>query len=58
MLCLLKGCGKCRGDLMQDGDEWRCIQCGYVYYPAHSSMGLQMSAEDFKPLETAGRLAT
>ena len=33
MLCLLKNCGKCGGDLLLDGDEWRCWQCGRYYYP-------------------------
>jgi len=33
MLYLLKGCGKCSGDLLMDTDEWRCFQCGRVYYP-------------------------
>ena len=33
MVCLLKNCGKCGGDLLLDGDEWRCWQCGRYYYP-------------------------
>ena len=33
MLCLLKNCRKCSGDLILDGDEWRCWQCGQYYYP-------------------------
>ncbi len=33
MLYLFKGCGKCSGDLLMDTDEWRCFQCGRVYYP-------------------------
>jgi hypothetical protein len=33
VLCLLKNCGKCGGDLLLDGDEWRCWQCGRYYYP-------------------------
>lgn len=33
MRCLLKSCRKCRGDLVLDGDEWRCWQCGRYYYP-------------------------
>ena len=40
MLYLFKGCGKCCGDLMLDGDEWRCFQCGRVYYPRRSPMEL------------------
>jgi len=37
MLCLLKNCRKCRGDLILDGDEWRCWQCGQYYYPMSES---------------------
>ena len=33
MLCKLKACRKCYGDLVLDGDEWRCWQCGLYYYP-------------------------
>ncbi len=33
MLCQLKACRKCCGDLVMDGDEWRCWQCGQYYYP-------------------------
>ena len=33
MLCKLKACRKCNGDLVLDGDEWRCWQCGLYYYP-------------------------
>jgi len=33
MLYLFKGFGKCSGDLVQEADEWRCFQCGSVYYP-------------------------
>jgi hypothetical protein len=33
MLMKLRSCGKCRGDLIQDEDEWRCLQCGRYYYP-------------------------
>lgn len=33
MLCKLKDCAKCNGDLVLDGDEWRCWQCGTYYYP-------------------------
>ena len=37
MLCLLKNCRKCSGDLILDGDEWRCWQCGQYYYPMSES---------------------
>lgn len=33
MLLNLGSCKKCRGDLVQEGDEWRCLQCGKYYYP-------------------------
>ena len=33
MRCKLKSCQKCHGDLVLDGDEWRCWQCGQYYYP-------------------------
>ena len=33
MLCQLKSCRKCSGDLVLDEDEWRCWQCGRYYYP-------------------------
>ncbi len=33
MRCHLKSCHKCGGDLVLDGDEWRCWQCGQYYYP-------------------------
>jgi hypothetical protein len=32
-MMLLKACTKCHGDLMQDGDELHCWQCGIYYYP-------------------------
>ena len=54
MLYIFKGCGKCCGDLIQDGDEWRCFQCGRVYYPQNSPMELQLGAADFERLDTAG----
>jgi len=28
-----KACPKCEGDLMLDGAEWLCCQCGRYYYP-------------------------
>lgn len=41
MLYRLKGCGRCCGDLLQDGDEWRCFQCGHIYYPACAPVPLE-----------------
>ena len=28
-----RACRKCCGDLVLDGEEWRCWQCGRYYYP-------------------------
>ena len=36
MLCILKACWKCCGDLVLDGDEWRCWQCDRYHYPTGS----------------------
>ncbi len=33
MICKLRACRKCSGDLVLDNDEWRCWQCGKYYYP-------------------------
>ncbi len=38
MFCLLKNCRKCNGDLVLDGEEWRCWQCGQYYYPITESL--------------------
>ena len=38
MLCLLKNCRKCNGDLVLDGEEWRCWQCGQYCYPIIKSL--------------------
>ena len=40
MLCLLKRCPKCNGDLVLDGDELRCWQCGQYYYPKPGSLDM------------------
>ncbi|MFP6634394.1 MAG: hypothetical protein VCB79_00540, partial [Dehalococcoidia bacterium] len=37
MLWLLKSCWKCSGNLILDGDEWRCRQCSQYYYPMSES---------------------
>ena len=42
MLYLFKGCGKYSGDLVQEADEWRCFQCGSIYYPKRSEVELQL----------------
>ena len=41
MLCRLKECQKCRGDLILDGEEWRCWQCGHYYYPNTPELQLE-----------------
>ncbi|HLF05333.1 MAG TPA: hypothetical protein VI855_08965 [Dehalococcoidia bacterium] len=38
MLCQLKSCDRCKGDLVLDGDEWRCWQCGRYFYPKISGL--------------------
>lgn len=58
MLYLFKGCRKCCGDLIQDGDEWRCFQCGHVYYPQCPAMERQLKAEDFERLDVASETGT
>ena len=32
MICQLKSCEKCQGDLVIDDEGWRCWQCGRYYY--------------------------
>ena len=44
MLCKFRGCSKCKGDLVLDGDEWRCWQCGTYYYPDEPVMDLPLEA--------------
>ncbi len=45
MRCKFKGCTKCRGDLVLDGDEWRCWQCGTYYYPNEPLMDLPLEVK-------------
>ena len=49
MLCQLKSCSKCRGDLILDGDEWRCWQCGQYYYPRRSTEALRDLLQETRP---------
>lgn len=49
MLCQLKSCSKCRGDLVLDGDEWRCWQCGQHYYPRRSQEALRDLLQETRP---------
>ena len=46
MLCKFKGCAKCKGDLVRDGDEWRCWQCGTYYYPSEPVMDLPLEVKE------------
>ena len=46
MLCKFKGCDKCKGDLVLDGDEWRCWQCGTYYYPQEPVMDLPLECRE------------
>ena len=32
MVYYFKACQRCTGDLCEDGDELKCVQCGRVYY--------------------------
>ena len=54
MLCKFKDCYKCKGDLVLDGDEWRCWQCGTYYYPNEPVMDIPLESEEPKlVLQTA-----
>ena len=46
MLCKFKDCAKCKGDLVLDGDEWRCWQCGTYYYPHEPVMDLPLERHE------------
>ena len=50
MLCRFKTCNKCRGDLVLDGEEWRCWQCGHYYYPTPCVTDVPPDAEEAKAL--------
>ncbi len=45
MECKFKDCSKCKGDLVLDGDEWRCWQCGTYYYPHVPVMDLPLESQ-------------
>ena len=55
MKCQLKSCHKCGGDLVLDGDEWRCWQCGQYYYP--KSAGDESPARPTERERLAGTFA-
>ena len=44
MLYKFKSCGKCGGDLMLNGDEWCCFQCGAYYYPQNPVENISQDA--------------
>ena len=48
MLYLFKGCGKREGDPLMDTDEWHCIQCRRVYYPARTPEEQQLGRTAFQ----------
>lgn len=50
MFCRFKSCQKCGGDLVWDGEEWRCWQCGQHYYPAPSLAEIPAVSPDPKSL--------
>ena len=56
MRCLLKSCPKCRGDLVLDGDELRCWQCGQYYYPKPALLEMPEDAPvpDLVPQDASG----
>ena len=62
MRCQLKSCHKCGGDLVLDGDEWRCWQCGQYYYPRPARVDLparpsqrERSTGEFSASASGGR---
>ena len=54
MRCQLKSCHKCGGDLVLDGDEWRCWQCGQYYYPKPA--WVESPARPTEPVRLTGEL--
>ena len=58
MLCQLKACRKCSGDLVLDGEEWRCWQCGRYYYPNSPVIDVpEYSQEAERPPSTVSPMA-
>ena len=54
MLCMLKNCFKCGGDLVLDGDEWKCIQCAQYYYGDRDvTNAAPQPVEKWKPVEAS-----
>ncbi len=54
MLCRLKSCTKCGGDLILEEPDWRCVQCSQYYYVWMP--GLTLEAERLYPTERNGEL--
>ena len=38
MVMQLASCLKCKGDLLEDEGDWRCLQCGHYYYPKPAAL--------------------
>lgn len=49
MLCQLKSCQRCNGDLVLDGDEWRCFQCARYCYPRRTVLDLPLELRPPEP---------
>ncbi len=56
MLCKLKACRKCCGDLVLDNDEWRCWQCGQYYYPIQALLEMPEEPPDPELLPADGEV--
>ena len=54
--CRLKACRKCGGDLVLDGDEWRCWQCGQYYYPIQALLEMPEEPPDPELLPADGEV--
>ena len=58
MLCLLKSCTKCNGDLALEDGHWKCIQCARYYYVEPNNIFKELRAPVLAGLpfpETASR---
>ena len=60
ILCYLKSCTKCGGDLILDEGYWRCWQCGQYYYRirirADNGVGTHFAPFDLQDSDTAHHL--
>ena len=55
MLCILKSCGKCGGDLVLDESDWKCMQCAKYYLgdsvsPSEGTYSLHPSVTPGQPV--------